>query len=68
MTTGVRMFTGMPVRRAVTAKRGSACLARPQMDPVATYLYAFFALAPVRLLDRLNLNGIQMRTTSAIHD
>ena len=68
MTTGVCVFTGMPIRRAVTAERDSTRLARPQMDPVAADLYALFALALVRLLDRFNRNCIQMRTTPGIHD
>jgi hypothetical protein len=38
------------------------------MDPVAADLYAFFAFAAMGLLDRLNLNRIQMRTASGTHD
>src|ERR1043165_2421519 len=38
------------------------------MNPVAADLYAFFAFATVRLLDRLNHNRVQMRTTSGSHD
>ena len=68
MSTGVRVLTGVLIRRAVAAQRNSTRLARPQMHPVGTDLYAFFAFATMRLLDRLNLNRIQMRTPSRIHD
>ena len=68
MSTGVRMFAGVLIRRAVAAKRDSTCLARPQMNPVAADLHAFFAFAPFRLLDRLNRDRIQMRTASGTHD
>ena len=68
MSTGLRMFAGVLIRRAVAAQRDSTCLARPQMNPVTADLYAFFAFATMRLLDRLNLNRIQMRTASGTHD
>src|SRR4029077_14696485 len=68
MTTGVRVFAGVLIRRAVAAQRDSTCLASPQMNPVAADLYAFFAFAPMRLLDRLNRDRIQMRTASRTHD
>ena len=68
MSTGVCVFAGVLIRRAVAAQRDSTCLARPQMNPVAADLYAFFAFATVRLLDRLNLNRVQMRTPSGTHD
>ena len=68
MSTGVRMFAGVLIRRAVAAKRHSTCLTRPQMNPVAADLYAFFAFATMRLLDRLNRDRIQMRTASRTHD
>ena len=68
MSTGVRMFAGVLIRRAVAAQRDSTRLACPQMNPVAADLHAFFAFAPMRLFDRLNLNRIQMRTASGIHD
>ena len=67
MSTGVRMFASVLIRRAVAAQRDSTRLARPQMNPVAADLYTFFAFAPMRLLDRLNLNRIQMRTPSVGH-
>jgi len=38
------------------------------MNPVAADLHALFAFAPMRLLDRLNRNRIQMRTTSGTHE
>src|SRR5438094_3978375 len=66
MPAGVRMFAGMPVRRAVAAKRHATSLARPQMHPVAPDLHTLFAFAPLRLLDRRD--RIQMRTTSVGHD
>ena len=68
MSTSVRMFAGVLIRRAVAAQRDSTRLARPEMHPVGTDLYAFFAFATMRLLDRLNRNRIQMRTPSGIHD
>ena len=68
MTCRVRVFAGVFIRRAVTAQRDSTCLACSQMNPVAADLDAFFALATLRLLDRLNRNRIQMRTTLGIHD
>ena len=68
MSTSVRMFAGVLIRRAVAAQRDSTCLARSQMNPVAADLDAFFAFATMRLLDRLNRNCIQMRTPSCIHD
>jgi len=66
MRTGVRVLAGVLIRRAVAAQRYSTRLARPEMHPVGTDLYAFFAFATMRLLDRLN--RIQVRTASATHD
>ena len=66
MSTGVRVFTGVLIRRAVAAQRGSARLARPEMHPIGTDLYAFFAFATMRLLDRVN--RLQMRTASGTHN
>jgi hypothetical protein len=68
VTTGMRVFAGVLIRRAVAAQRDSTRLARPQMNPGAADLYAFFAFATMRLLDRLNRNRIQMRTASSTHD
>ena len=51
MSTGMRVFTGVLVRRAVAAQRDSTRLARSEMHPIGTDLYAFFAFAPLRLLD-----------------
>ena len=68
MSTGVRVFAGVLIRRAVAAQRDSTRLARPQMHPVGTDLHAFFAFATMRLLDRLNLDQFQMGTASRIHD
>ena len=68
MSTSVRVFAGVLIWRAVAAQRDSTRLARPEMHPIGTNLHAFFAFAPVRLLDRLNRNRIQMRTTLGIHD
>jgi len=56
------------IRRTVAAKGDSTCLACPQMDPVTTDLYALFTFTALRLLDRINRNRIQMRTTLSIHD
>jgi hypothetical protein len=68
MSTGVRVFAGVLIWRAVAAQRDSTRLARPQMNPVAADLYAFFAFTTMRLLDRLNRDRIQMRTASRTHD
>ena len=68
MSTGMRVFAGVLIRRAVAAQRDSAPLARPEMHPVGTDLYAFFAFTTMRLLDRLNGDRIQMRTPSGTHD
>ena len=58
VTTGMRVFAGVLIRRAVAAQRDSTRLARPQMNPVAADLYAFFAFATMRLLDRLNRDSV----------
>ena len=68
MSTGVRVFAGVLIRRAVTAQRDSTRLARPEMDPIGTDLHAFFAFATMRLLDRLDRNRIQMRAAPGTHD
>ena len=68
MSTGVRVFAGVLIRRAVAAQCNSTCLARSEMHPVAPDLNTFFAFATMRLLDRLNLNRVQMRTPSGTHD
>jgi hypothetical protein len=62
------MFAGVLIWRAVAAERDSTRLARSQMHPIRTDLYAFLAFAATRLLDRVNRNLIEMRTTSDIHD
>ena len=68
MSTGVRVFASVLIRRAVTAQRDATCLACTQMDPGAANLHALFAFATLRLFDRLNRNRIQMRTASGTHD
>ena len=68
MSTGVCVFAGVLIRRAVAAQRDSTRLARPEMHPIGTDLHTFFAFAAVRLLDRLNRYRIQMRAASSIHD
>jgi len=68
MLTGVRVFAGVLIRRAVAAQRDSTRLARSQVNPVAANLHAFFAFASMRLFDRLNRNRIQVRTASGTHD
>jgi len=68
MPGGVRVFAGVLIRRAVAAQRDSTRLARPEMHPIGTDLYAFFAFATMRLFDRLNRDRIQMRTASRTHD
>jgi len=68
MPTGVRVFAGVLIRRAVAAERESTRLARPEMHPIGTDLYAFFTFTALRLLDRLDCDRIQMSATSGIHD
>ena len=68
MSTGVGVFTGVLIRRAVAAQRDSTRLTRSEMHPIGTDLHAFFALATMRLLDRIDRERIQMRTSSGIHD
>ena len=51
MPAGVRVFAGVPVRRAVATKRDAACLARAQVDPARADLHTFLAFAALRLLD-----------------
>ena len=58
MSTGVCMFAGVLIRRAVAAQRDSTRLARPQMDPIRTNLHAFFTLAPVRVFYRVDRDAI----------
>src|SRR5262245_62621410 len=60
MSTCMRVFAGVPIRRAVATKCDSACLACPKMHPVRTDLYALFTFTALRMLDRLNHNRIQM--------
>jgi len=67
MFAGVRVFAGVLIRRAVAAQRDSTRLARPKMHPIGTDLYAFFAFAALRLLDGLNRDRIQMRTSPVGH-
>jgi hypothetical protein len=66
MSRSVRVFAGVPVRRAVAAKRDSASLAGPQMNPLRADLDAFFAFAALRLFDRID--RVKMRATSIGHD
>ena len=65
MSAGVRVFGGVFVRRAIAAQRYAACLACPQMHPVATDLYALFAFGAFRLFNRVD--RIKMRTAAGAH-
>src|SRR5947208_13825503 len=38
MSASMRVFAGVPIRRAVAAERHAACLARPQMNPASADL------------------------------
>ena len=62
----VRVFACVTVRRAITAEGHAACLARPQMHPVAADLDALFAFGALRLLDCFDC--IQMRAAAVVHD
>jgi len=66
MSTGVRMFAGVLIWRAVAAQRDSTCLACAQMNPVTTDFHALFAFPAFRLFD--GFDCIQMRTAAGIHD
>ena len=71
MSRSVRVFAGVPVRRAVAAKRGSTCLADAQMNPICADLYAFFAFTALGLVDwehveiHENLPQVILRTRGA---
>ena len=47
----VRVLAGVPIRRAVAAKRHPTRLARAQVNPALADLHAFFAFAALGLLD-----------------
>ena len=66
MSAGVRVFAGVLIRRTVAAQRYSTCLARAQMNPAGTNLYALCAFPAFRLFDRFDC--IQMRTASSAHN
>jgi hypothetical protein len=51
MSAGVRVFSGVSIRRAITTQRRPTCLARPQVNPVVADLDALFAFAALRLFD-----------------
>ena len=52
MSGRVRVFSGVPIWRAVAAERDAAFLAGPEMHPVCADLHAFFAFAALRLFDQ----------------
>jgi hypothetical protein len=66
MSAGVRMFAGVPVRRAVAAECHAARLACSQVNPEAADLHALFAFPTLRLLD--GFNRIQVSTAPVGHD
>src|SRR6266446_2052 len=66
MLRGAGVFAGMPIWRAITAEGHAACLARPQMHPVAADLDALFAFGALQLLDCFDC--IQMRAAAVVHD
>jgi len=61
----VRVFSGVTVRRAITAERLAARLAGAQMDPVCADLHAFLAFAPLRLFN--GRDRVKMRAASIRH-
>ena len=65
MCSRVRMFARVLIWRAVTAERDATRLARPQMNPVCTDLYAFGAFANFRLFNRFD--SVEMRATAVRH-
>ena len=65
MSAGVRMFTGVLVRRAIAAKGCVAGLARPQVHPAGADLHAFRAFEDLGTLDLGN--GVDVWAGSGIH-
>jgi hypothetical protein len=65
MASGVRVFAGVAIRRAIATERDAAFLAGPQMDPARTDLHAFLALEHIGQFDRPD--GIEMCATSIGH-
>jgi hypothetical protein len=55
MSARTSVLGGMAIRRIITAQRCAASLTGPQMDPSGAYLYALFALTPLRMPDSCNL-------------
>ena len=51
MSTGVRVFAGVTIRRAVAAQCHAAGLTRAKMNPVIAEFDALFAFTALRLLD-----------------
>ena len=62
----VRVFAGVLIWRAVAAERDTACLARAQMNPIATDLHALGAFANLRLLHEID--RVEMTTTAFRHN
>ena len=65
MAGGVGVLAGVPVRRAVAAKRDAALLAGAQMNPFVADLHALRAFAALRIFDRCD--RVEMRTTAVSH-
>jgi hypothetical protein len=65
MTTGMRMFAGVPVGRAVTTESNAAFLAGSQVNPVAPDFYALFAFKP-RCWSNAR-DGVNVRTSFSRH-
>jgi hypothetical protein len=66
MPARVRVFAGVPVRRAVATERDATRLARAQVNPARPDLHAFFAFTALRMFD-VN-DCVEMRTASVGHD
>src|SRR5690606_32314858 len=58
---GAGMGAGVAVRRAVTAERPPALLARPEVYPVGADLHALLALSPQRTLHLLDRADVRAR-------
>jgi hypothetical protein len=54
MTSRVRVFAGVTIRRAVAAKGHAAFLAGSQMDPIAADFHTFLALEAAWAFDRFD--------------
>jgi hypothetical protein len=65
MPAGVRVFAGVPIRRAVATERDATRLAGAQVNPARADLHAFFAFTTLRMFDLSDC--VEMRAPSIGH-